>query len=156
MIWEYSIFAKVTESVLSLESKSNIFVTDWLTAIKAWIHIAWIIQYGCGLKESGFKIFFIFLSWSRHGTIVGYLGRWKGRWIHITWNENITYKPISYCSQYMNSGFWCILGYINDDVYSGIWCILNLYVLTIYQPFTRSTRSFFNKPRVFRGSTSRM
>ena len=31
--------------------------------------------YDCGLKGSGFKIFLIILSWSRHGTIVGYLGR---------------------------------------------------------------------------------
>ena len=30
---------------------------------------------GCGLKGSEFKILLIFLSWSRHGTIVGYLGR---------------------------------------------------------------------------------
>ena len=41
---------------------------------------------GCGLKESGFKIFLIFSSWFRHGSIMGDLSRWNNRWIGLTRN----------------------------------------------------------------------
>ena len=49
---------------------------------------------GCGLKGSGFKIFLIFLSWFRHGSIMGDLSRWNNRWIGLTRNFDINYVAI--------------------------------------------------------------